>query len=130
MAETGKLRIITKVAAVDLSANQYNFVRDTGNGQINVASFKTSGMNGGVLMNKPSAALRHASVAIEGRGKVVAGGAINTAQIFLCCNGSGRAAVAGSGDIVLAQSIETAAADGDIISVELVKPWRLTGTNI
>lgn len=131
MAETGiNQSIITKAVAADLSANQYQFLRHVGNGNVNVASLATNGMNTGILLNKPAAAGRHASILVEGRGKVFAGGAINTVGVFLATNGSGRAAVAGSGDMVLARCLETAASDGDIISVQVVTPWRLTGTNI
>lgn len=129
MAETDTtLEIRTLTAASDLSANMYNIVQDRGDGQIVVASEAENFAICGVLVNKPAAAGRFASVAYKGRGKVMAGAAINTHQTMLTTNGSGRAIAAGSGDMVLGFALETAAADGDIIGIDLISPFRLSGS--
>lgn len=122
------LEMTTKVAGSDLSAHQYNIMQDIGNGQIRVASEAVNFAICGVLMNKPAAAGRHASVATRGPGKVRAGAAINTVQVFLTTNGSGRAIAASSGEIVIGMARETATADGDIISAILIPPFRLSGS--
>lgn len=128
MAETDNtLEIRTMIANADLSAQQFNIMRDIGNGRIVVASHAANFAVAGVLMNKPDAAGKHASVAYRGAGKVRIGAAVATMQVMLTTNGSGRAIVAASGDMVFAKSRETGANDGEIISVELIEPFRLSG---
>jgi len=115
-------------AGADLSAQQYNYMRvSDGDQQVNVASHADTNQLVGVLLNKPAAVGRHASVAIAGRAKLRAGGAIATTQTMLTVNGSGRCITAASGEMVIGRNIEVADADGDIISVMLVQPWRLSG---
>ena len=130
MAETDNtLEIRTLVANLDLSAQQYNLMQDIGNGRIKVASEAVNFAIAGVLMNKPAAAGRHASVAYRGAGKVRIGAAVNTIQAYLTTNGSGRAIVASSGEVIFGKARETGTADGDIISVELIEPFRLSGSD-
>lgn len=118
----------TYLAAGDLSAHQYNVMRlSDGVNQINVNSNALTNAMLGVLVNKPNAAGRHATVAYGGRYKVRAGAAISSAGLFLTTNGSGRAIAAASGQVVFGKAIEIAAADGDLITVQLMDPWRLSG---
>lgn len=130
MAETSpNLQTEVYTAAVDLSAHQYNIMYISDGAQkINVASEAPRNSIVGVLQNKPAAAGRFASVGYAGRGKVRAGAAISSTGAFLTTNGSGRAIAAGSGDMVIGTALETAAADGDIISVQQMKPFRLSGS--
>jgi len=128
MAETGHNTQYTALkASGDLSAHQYNLVRlSDGVSQINVASDAANNAGMGVLANKPAATDRHASVAVEGAFKVRAGGAISSAGVWFTTNGSGRAAVAASGNLVYGRIMEVGTADGDILSCILQKPFRLT----
>lgn len=122
-----ELKTRTYVAGSDLSSHQYNIMQDNG-GSLVVASEAVNYGICGVLANRPAAANRHASVVDGGKYKVRAGAAINSTQSMLTCNGSGRAIVAGSGDMIIGYAQETASNDGDIISVELVTPFRMSGS--
>lgn len=124
------LQIMTKAAAADLSANQYQIVQDQGDGTVNVATDDTDPGIVGILQNKPAAVGRHASVGYRGPSKVMAGAAINTVNALVTTNGSGRAVVAGSGDMIIGNIMETAAADGDIVSVNLGTIYRLSGSAV
>lgn len=128
MAETNNLISIAMKAGADLSAAQYHVVRiSDGVDQVNIASLDTHSSMIGVLLNKPAASGRGASVAQSGKGKVVAGAAVSSTGLFLTCNGSGRAIAATSGDMCFGRNLETAAADGDVISAMLMTPFRLSG---
>lgn len=126
MAETNDLVTIAMKAGADLSAAQYHVVRiSDGVDQVNIASLDNHSSMIGVLLNKPAAVNRMASVAQSGKGKVVAGAAVSSAGIFLTCNGSGRAVAVASGDMTFGRSLETAGADGDVISVMLMTPFKI-----
>ena len=115
-------------AAASLVNQLYHFVAlSDGVRQVNMASLKTWTGNVGILVNAPAAAGRHATVQYGGRGKVTAGAAVASVGVFLSTNGSGRAVASGSGDMVMGTALETAAADGDLISIQACKPWRLSG---
>lgn len=127
MAEYGNQKTKTFAAAADLSGAQYAIVRISNNAQqVNIASQDIHSSMVGVLQNKPAAAGRHATVADQGKGKIIVGAAVNSTA-FLTCNGSGRAVVASSGDMVCARALETAGADGDIITADYYAPFRLSG---
>lgn len=115
----------TFTAAADLSAQQYNAVMYAASGQINVCSNGLAQNYVGILANKPDAAGKAASVVVEGSFKARAGAAIASYGIPLACNGSGRLITATSGQVVVGYNTETAAADGNVISVELQKPYRI-----
>jgi len=115
----------TFTATADLSAHQYNAVMYYGSGKVGVASGGAVQNYVGILANKPAAADRAASVAISGRYKARAGAAIASYGIPLASNASGRLVIATSGNIVVGYNVETAAADGNIISVELQSPYRI-----
>jgi hypothetical protein len=128
MAEYGHYETLTMVSAGDLSDAQYHLVRiSDGGDSIDIASHATHSSMLGVLVNKPSAEDRHATIAYAGMAKVVAGAAINSAGVFFTCNGSGRAVAATSGQMVAGRILETADADGDVVSVLLQNPVRLSG---
>ena len=133
MAETSINRSVeTFLASGDLSANIYEVMRisdaATNPPTINVCSEAVTMQMIGVLANKPAAANRHASVVTDGeRYKVRAGAAVSSAGLPLTANGSGRAILAGSGDMIFGRAIETAGGDGDIISYLPNKPFRLSG---
>ena len=110
-------------AAADLTGKQYHIVRLSAAYTTNQASLATDINIAGVLQNKPSTN-EHASVAFEGRGKVVAGAAIN-ANAWITANSSGRATsvLSGLASMVVGRALEAAGADGDIIDVMYGKPF-------
>lgn len=112
MAKEDLGKCITLLAAGDLSAVQFKFVKMSttqvttcGDGQDAV----------GVLQNKPAAAGRAAQVCINGVTKVVAG-AVTTAGGYGASDSSGRAVDAVSGDYILGRFLEAAAVAGDVVS--------------
>lgn len=115
-------------AGADLSACQYHIMRlSDGVDQVNIASEAVwSGMIG-VLQNAPAAAGRGAAIGLPGEGKVVAGAAISSAGVYLTTNGSGRAVIAASGNMVFGRLLETAAADGDTVRCLYMVPVRHSG---
>lgn len=119
MTEYGKLNTRTFKAAADMSGAQYHLLRFSDADTVNVASQGAIQTGAGVLLNKPSAANRAATVAVAGsETKVVAGAAITAPDLFTC-NGSGRATAAGSGDFIFGMALQDAGADGDIIRCQL-----------
>ena len=122
MAETFSAK-----AAADLSAVQYHIMRLSAANTVNVASLTTVTGICGVLQNKPQSG-EAGAIAYLGQGRVGAGGAI-TAGVHVTCNGSGRAATANSGDMIVGQALEAAGADGDIIDVLYKPPVKWFGTN-
>lgn len=117
----------THTAAADLSANIYNAVAFVALGRVAVASGNLGHTYAGILANAPAAAGRAASVVTQGRFKAVAGAAVASIGVPLTYNTSGRVIVAASASVVIGKALEAASADGDIISVDLNKPWRLGG---
>lgn len=128
MAEFGPLQTIPGlVAAVDLSAYQYRVMRLSAAKTVNVASNNLGssavGLAVGVLLNKPAAAGRAATVANEGTCKVVAGAAV-TVDGPITHDGSGYAINAVSGSIVIGRALEAAGAAGEIFTAQLQPPVR------
>lgn len=127
MAEVNETVFITLSAAADISAQQYNVVMITTNaGLTNVASNPFAWDAIGVLANQPSAASRSATIAVSGKYKVRAGAAVSSIGYPLTINGSGRAIAATSGSNIFARALETAAGDGNVISV-LLQPLQRIG---
>ena len=123
-----KQRAITMTAAADLSAAIYHVVGiSDGSGKVNISSLNTYGSMLGVLQNAPAADGRHASVALDGPSKVVIGAAVNSTGLKLTCNGSGRAVVAASGQMVFGTALSTGSTDGQVIDAYLFPPVRLSG---
>ena len=112
-------------AAASLVNQQYHIMRISGANQCNVSSQATDSDMCGVLLNKPGSG-EGASIKALGLGKVVAGAAI-TAGDHLTCNGSGRGITVTSGSMALGQALETAGADGDMISIVQYYPVRWAG---
>jgi hypothetical protein len=116
------LRTETKLAAADLSAKQYHFVRLSAADTVNQASHSAGEDNFGVLQTKPAAANRQCTVGVEGFSKVTAGGSL-TVNDLITTNGSGRAAAAASGDMVMGRVLQTAGGDGDIVRCQVFAPY-------
>lgn len=126
MGEFGDGATITGlVAAADLSGKRYHAVRLSAARNVNQASDAANSAIAGVLLNKPESG-QAATVQYTGMAKVVAGGAI-TVNVLLSTNGSGRAAATASGDMAFGRALESAAADGDIITCLLFHPVRWAG---
>lgn len=124
-AEFGPQEAETLQANADLSACQYHIVRRIAANLTNIASDATQSGVFGVLQNKPTSG-QAGTVAYQGRSKVVAGGAL-TDNVIFTSNSSGRAAVVASGQMALGRIMETAGADGDIVTCQLMEPVRWTG---
>lgn len=125
MAEFGQIETLTRQAAADLSAKQYHFVRGSAAGKCNQSSLDTDSAMLGVLQNKPKSD-EFATVGFLGKSKVVAGAAV-TADDIITTNSSGRAVTVTSGDMAGGRALETAGADGDIITALLFPPVRWAG---
>lgn len=119
MSEYGTIAAITHKAAADISGAQYHFMRYTAGDTVNISSLATAEDYAGVLLNKPDAANRAATVAVAGETKITAGGAL-TVNDLVTTNGSGRAAAATSGDFVMGRVLETAGANGDVVRMLLM----------
>jgi hypothetical protein len=131
MSENGNYEAIAMEAGADLSGKQYHIMRLAGVGIVNQASHAAAAPQIGVigvLVNKPAASGRDATIAIAGEIKVVAGAAV-TAGKWITSNSSGRGVVAASGDLVAGRALETSANDGEYIRCLLDRPWKLVGTN-
>jgi len=106
-------------ANADLSAKQYHFVRWAAADTVDQASHSAAQDFAGVLQNKPSASGRGSTVMFAGETKITAGGSL-TVNDLIAANGSGRAAAAGSGDMIVGRVLETASADGDVVRMLLM----------
>lgn len=126
MAEQQITWALTLEAAADLSAKQYHLVRQSAANTCNQASDATNSALAGVLLNKPAASGRFASVGVQGISKVVAGAAITQGAI-LSTNGSGRAITVVSGAVAFGRALAAAGADGDIISAAIFPAVRWAG---
>lgn len=123
MAEFGPQETVTGfAAAADLSGKQYHFVRASAANACNQSSLASDTAVLGVLQNNPQSG-QAATIAQQGLSKVVAGGSI-TVNALVTTNGSGRAAAAVSGDMVMGRALEAAANDGEVITVALQPPVR------
>jgi len=119
----------TAQAARDMRTMQYTIQRAVAAGTCDIASHAAAThVLGpmGVLINKPDSG-QAATIAYAGEVKVVAGGAV-TANSKITTNGSGRAADAASGNIVIGTALETAATDGEVVRVLLERPTPLVRT--
>jgi len=109
----------TQVAAADLSAKQYRFVKLDSAGKWALASAQGEFCQG-VLQNKPKAGEPADVLLISGGGvtKIVAGAAISAGGVVTTqADGDGDPAT--SGDEVLGVALEAASGAGEIISVAL-----------
>jgi hypothetical protein len=109
-------------AGADLSAGQFKFVTLAADGQVDITS--SAGGNAiGVLLNKPAAAGRAATVCVSGSVMITCGGTI-TAGDQIQSDASGDALLAATGDVVLGYAREDGV-DGQIIEMEFI-----TGGNV
>ena len=119
----------TYKAAADLSTKQYYFVKFTAADTVNVCT--ASDVPCGVLLNKPDAANKRASVLHFGIGKVNADAAI-AVGVLIGSSGDGQAdglTGVGGGDssvYIAGQCIEAAATAGDVITamINCMSPAR------
>jgi hypothetical protein len=112
---------ITRKADADLSARQYRFVTATASNGCALAGANARAL--GVLQNKPKSG-EAAAIQTEGQTKVVAGGAFAVGD-YVKSDANGKAVqVTGeaAGTIVelLGIALEAAAADGDIVEIQLI----------
>jgi hypothetical protein len=127
MAEYGSpdLQTLTLEAAADLRLFQYMAVRVSAANKCNVASDIGASTVIGVLQNKPNTG-EFATVAVFGKSKMVAGGAI-TAGNLITLNSSGRAAAVASGGWTIGRALETSANDGEVITALIGLPFGRQG---
>ena len=109
-------------AGADLSAGQFKFVTLAADGQVDITS--SAGGNAiGVLLNKPAAAGRAATVCVSGSVMITCGGTI-TAGDQIQSDANGDALLAATSDVVLGYARENGV-DGQIIEMEFI-----TGGNV
>lgn len=108
-----------------LGATKYVFMMATAANAANLATNATSSTLLGVLQNDPLVG-GAMTIAYAGLSKVVAGGAL-TAGNIITTNSSGRAAAVASGQMAAGRVLETAGADGDVVTAMLFHPVRWTG---
>lgn len=101
------------------------FIAATGAYAAQLATDPGSSLILGVLQNAPQQN-EAMSIAVSGVSKVVAGGAL-TVNAIITTNASGRAAAVASGQIGCGRVLETAGADGDVVTALLFHPVRWAG---
>ena len=118
---------VTLVAAADLSAKQYTFVKLDASGQVAAAAAATD-IPIGVLQNAPTAG-QEAEVLVVGGTKVVAGAAIGEgALVGTSATGNAVALVAGTDTTkyVVGTLLTESAADGNVVTavINCANPGR------
>lgn len=103
--------ILSFVAAADLSAKQYFFVKMTDANTVNLAGNGEAAV--GVLINKPTSG-QIAQVQIGGLAKVVAAGALN-APVRISADAAGKATTATTGEYVTGLTTQDASGDGSVV---------------
>lgn len=114
MATYGSFTPMTFEAAADLSAKQFHIVKLDANGKVNLANADNQ-QTLGVLQNAPQSGEAGSVLFTEGETRVVVGGAVGSAGLFLASDANGLAVVATSGECVCAVALQTAAGSGKII---------------
>ena len=109
----------TLLAAVDLSAKQYYYVANNGSDKYNVAGGVVGAVGAGFLMNAPEADEMCEIAANGGGAKGVAAETISAAGLELKANVLGTLENAVAGDVVVALSVQSAAAS-DVFEVNPV----------
>ncbi len=107
----------TKLASEDLSAKQFYIVQMDSSGDMEVAEGATDLLLG-VLQNKPESG-QAGTYRFEGTTKVVASAAIAIGDWVTTTNAGKAVATTTDKDIVIGKALEAAAADGDIIEIQL-----------
>lgn len=127
MTLQGKLYCRSRVAAADLRTHQFKIIRITADGKANLGSAGATGTIG-VLQNAPNTG-EASQVAEQGsEPKVIAGGAVSSANLWIKSDANGLAVAASSGDFCLGRSLSTAAGSGAFIRVT-VEPQRIGAQN-
>lgn len=105
------------VAGADLSAKQFQPVK------LNSSGLVVLGGDGdlclGILQNAPISG-EACEIDMDGISKAVAGAALATPGTKLASNGTGKLIAAASAKHVVAVSLSTAGADGEILAVKIV----------
>lgn len=108
-------RIATRTYTSGSAVSQFHFVTLASDGQVDHTG---DGLRAdGVALMAAAAAGEAITVAYDGRVMVEAGGNINRGAA-VASNAAGEAVAAASGDVILGTALE-AAADGQIITVEI-----------
>ena len=107
----------TKLASEDLSAKQFYIVQMDSSGDMEVAEGATDLLLG-VLQNKPESG-QAGTYRFEGTTKVVASAAIAIGDWVTTTNAGKAVATTTDKDIVIGKALEAAAADGDIIEIQV-----------
>lgn len=123
MAVEEALKSVSFPANADLSASQYCFVVLNSSGNVAVAGAGVEAT--GVLQNKPDAAGRAATVAINGRTKMKFSASI-AVGLPVASDASGQAAAAASGEMSLGIVTENPGGSGLIGSI-LIAPMATVG---
>lgn len=118
MASNESTKCISKKAAGDLSTKQYLFMKLSAAQTVDTCA-ATTDKSLGVLQDKPSAAGKDASIAVDGTTKVVASGVIAFGA-YVAPTAAGKAQTAVSTQYPRGQALEAATADGDIIEILLI----------
>lgn len=132
MVAAGVPHIVTRFATGDMRAYLYHIVRGSmsNDGKVALATgVGTSAQSAplGILhtlrMGRDGESV---GVGVAGPSKCIAGTAIAVDQM-VTVGASGRAVPAGSGDFVIGQAMQPAAAAGDYFEVYLNRPYRASG---
>lgn len=118
-------------AAADLSGAQFSVVKLSGADAVALEVSAGTGLDAiGILLNKPFSG-QAAMVAREGFTKAYAGAAIVVNKL-LTWDTSGHVITCNSGDTknVIGRALEAATNIGDLISIELHRPYRNAGAAI
>jgi len=105
------------VAAADLSASQYLFVKMGTNADEVILC--GDGEDAVGVLCEPANDTEAACVAVGGQSKVVAGAAV-TVGAKLACDAAGKAVVATTGDVVMGTALAAGALD-EVITIQLDK---------
>lgn len=118
MAETGELGHTDGFISDYTFAHPYIFVAGAAQRHAQLATDATTTSILGIAITEPDSG-QQGTYQWTGKTKVYAGGALTIFDI-ITTNGSGRATACTSGDVPLAQLLQTAGADGDIVSIKLL----------
>lgn len=115
MAYYDNQKCVSFEAGSDLSANQFQFVDVSADGQVDLTGAGAYAV--GVLQNDPAAAGRAAEVAVGGKTQVKCGGTVTAGgPVSSDANGKAVDAASASGDIILGEAME-AGANNEVITI-------------
>lgn len=125
MASYGDFESQQMIAGADLRELRYHVMRISAADTVALATANASSVAFGILWNDPNTGQR-ATIAYEGRGKVMAGAAISAGAFFTHTT-SGRATTVVSGSMCLGRVLNAAGGDGEIVSCIMFPPFRWSG---